>query len=800
MAKRTPAGRTRRPAPAQGGREEDRPAAPPTSPRRFGPREALPLLALGLLVAVSYYPAALAGFVWDDEVFTDAAPIRSLSGLYQIWFTPSAIPSEGHYWPLVYTTFWLEHKLWGFAPLGYHLVNIALHLANTLLLRRLLLRSGAPGAWWVAAVFAVHPLHVESVAWVIERKDLLAALFYLGAAVGWTRFVEAPGRGRYLAALALFAAGLLCKSIVVTLPAALLIWHWWQQGRVTFHDLRRLLPFFLAGLGIVLADWLYYSAREPVSFDYSLAERAAIAAPALWFYAGKLVWPTGLAVIYPHWDLAGPLAWGPAAAAAALAALLFLARGRIGRGPLAGALYFALTLSPVLGFIDYGYMQFSFVADRFQYLAGIGVLAVLVGAAAAGAARLPDGWRRGLQVLALGALLVLGAMTWRQAGIYRDPLTFYRHIISLNPQARGAHANLGKELLDRGRLEESLAVSLEGVGRDPDRAKVHTNAGLALLKLKRFDAAGTHLRRALKLEPRNPVFLQNLGELLRKQGRYEEALVHFRAALESDPGFAPAHAGLGDALFHLARPEQAIGHLERAVSLQPDTSRTRASRRLLERARMLAGSPGPAEALRRFGDDTEALLDLAGHYRLKGRYEESLPLYRAALENDPGRVQAHAGLGDALYRLERREEAAVSMRRALSLEPEPPLARTLHFLLAEAAQGSGRIEAAAEQYEQALGIDPRFAEALRGLAGLRFGQQRYEEALGLFRTLVEIDPGDAGARTNVGAVLFHLGRLEAALDSFDQALALDPALESARDNREAALRALEARAPPGAPR
>ena len=314
MAKRTPAGRTRRPAPARGGREEDRPAAPPTSPRRFGPREALPLLALGLLVAVSYYPAALAGFVWDDEVFTDAAPIRSLSGLYQIWFTPSAIPSEGHYWPLVYTTFWLEHKLWGFAPLGYHLVNIALHLANTLLLRRLLLRSRAPGAWWVAAVFAVHPLHVESVAWVIERKDLLAALFYLGAVLGWTRFVEAPGRGRYLAALALFAAGLLCKSIVVTLPAALLIWHWWQQGRVSSNYLRCLLPFFLAGLGIVLADWLYYSAREPVSFDYSLAERAAIAAPALWFYAGKLVWPTGLAVIYPHWDLAGPLAWGPAAA------------------------------------------------------------------------------------------------------------------------------------------------------------------------------------------------------------------------------------------------------------------------------------------------------------------------------------------------------------------------------------------------------------------------------------------------------------------------------------------------------
>ena len=355
------------------------------------------LAALVLMAVVSYFPATQAGFVWDDEGYSPP-PSRcgSASGLARIWFSPTAVPSEGHYWPLVYTTFWLEHKLWGFAPAGYHLVNLLLHLVNTLLLWRILLRLPVPGAWLVAAVFAVHPLHVETVAWVIERKDLLAALFYLAAFSAYMRFSAAPRRRPYLAALGLYAAGLLCKSIVVTLPAALLILAWWLRGRVTREDLLRLLPFFLAGAGIVFADWLYYSAREPYSFDYSLPERALIAARALWFYAGKLLWPAGLAVIYPHWDLSGALAWSWLAAAAAAAALLHFARRRTGRGPAAGVLFFAVTLSPVLGFVDYGYMQFSFVADRFQYLAGIGVMAVVVGAAVHWAGGLPPPARRGL--------------------------------------------------------------------------------------------------------------------------------------------------------------------------------------------------------------------------------------------------------------------------------------------------------------------------------------------------------------------------------------------------------------------
>ena len=199
--------------------------SPLTAATFYSRQDVLAFVALGLLVVVSYLPAMLwGGFVWDDTTCIKADPVRDVSGLWQIWFSPGAIEGERHYWPLVYTTFWLEHKLWGFDPTGYHVVNVLLHLANVLLLWHLLRRLAVPSAWMMAAVFAVHPLHVESVAWAIERKDVLSGLFYLAAALAWMRFVEQPRRGWYAWSLALYAAALLSKSIAITLPVALLIW------------------------------------------------------------------------------------------------------------------------------------------------------------------------------------------------------------------------------------------------------------------------------------------------------------------------------------------------------------------------------------------------------------------------------------------------------------------------------------------------------------------------------------------------------------------------------------------------
>ena len=558
-------------------------AAVPAPEGRFARRETLAALALALLAVGCYVPAFLAGFVWDDEILNQALAVRDWDGLGRLWFRPSEIRDEGHYWPLVYTSFWLEHKLWGFAPAGYHAVNVLLHAANVLLLWRLATRLAVPGAWLVAAVFAVHPLHVESVAWVIERKDVLSGLFYLCAFLAWLRFAEAPGRGgrHYVSALALFVLGMLCKSIVVTLPAALLIARWWKEGRVTGADVLRVAPFFAVGAAIALADLSFYNAREPLSLGYTAAERLLIAARALWFYVGKLLWPVDLAVIYPHWEVgAGDLVgWAFVAASVALAAVLWFFRHRIGRGPLAGGLFFAATLLPVLGFVDYGYMQFSFVADRHQYLAGAGLIAVAVGSAAHGAGRLPAGlWRRGAAAAAAAVLMVLAALTWRHAEVYRDEVTFFAHIVAHNPEARGAQQNLARALLAARRPEEALAASRAAVEQAPDDVKAHVNGGVALIRMGRLDEAEEWLRRALAIDPRHPVVLQNLAESLRKRERFDEALGYYRAAMEADPGNAFPHAGMGHALFGLERYGEAVRSLDRALELAPGLESARTMR------------------------------------------------------------------------------------------------------------------------------------------------------------------------------------------------------------------------------
>ena len=772
MAKRKQTRRTRcKPAPAQQerkraahndakARQTVETASPLTAATSYSRQDALALLALGLLVGVSYLPAMLwGGFVWDDHSCVTVDPVREVSGLWKIWFSPSDIEGEAHYWPLVYTTFWLEHKLWGFAPAGYHIVNVLLHGANTLLVWHLLRRLAVPGAWVVAAVFAVHPLHVESVAWVIERKDVLSGLFYLAAVLTWMRFVEQPRPQRYAWSLALYAAGLLSKSIAITLPAALVIGHWWKQGRVTSTDLLRLVPFCAVGLAIAVGDLSFYRSLEALGdLDYSLTARTLIAARALWFYAGKLLWPSGLAVIYPLWNIrvADPLAWGYLIAAIALAVALWHFRPQLGRGPLAGALFFAVTLSPVLGFVNYGYMQYAFVADRFQYLAGIGIMAVVIGAATYGVRRLPSLGQKGALGGAAVVLAVLGLLTWRQASIYRDDETFYRHVIALNPQARNAHLNLGSALYKQERYEAALDIARIAVEQGPEYAKAHTNLGAILNALGRAEEAETHLRRAIALNTAGAMAHFNLSKALYKQERYEEALNAARIAVEQDPEYAKAHLNLSAVLYKQKRYEEALNAARIAVEQDPEYAKAHAN----------------------LGAILNAL----------GRAEEAETHLRRAIALDPQDVDLFA---QVLMRQGRYQEAIDALAQAAALDPTSPQAAELHFLMGQAAQENGQPEAAAEYYTHALEMDPRYMKALRWLGRLRNEQQRYDEALELFQRLVAIDPSDAVALGNMGIALFYLNRSDEALQRFDQALSLDPTLENVRFNREAVLKAME---------
>ncbi len=543
---------------------------------------ALASVALCLLVAVSYFPALSGGFVWDDVTLPESTPLHTWSGLAQIWFTPRGlIRYEVHYWPLLYTTFWLEHKLWGLAPFGYHLVNLLLHAGVVLLLWRLLLRLGVPGAWFAAAVFAVHPLHVESVAWVMGRKDLLATVFYLSSVLAYIRCTEMPrGRRRgkhYLLAMALFVLGLLSKSIIVTLPVVLLLWHWWRHGRVTMADCSRTLPFFLIGLGIALADYVYYANNEQISFAYTLLERGLIAAHALAFYVGKLLWPTGLTGIYPHWEpgIGDTLAWVGVAGFVAAVAVLWCCRRQLGRGPLAGLLFFVVALSPVLGFVDFGYMQFSFVADRYQYLGGIGLIAVVAAAASRACQRglgaLPAPRTRparlAIGVVGAAILAVAGLLTWNHAGLYRNPGTFFTHVIAHNPQARDAHYNLGIYLETEGRYGEAQAAYQTAHALQPDKPSPLVNIGRLLSRQGHKEEAMARYREALRRNPQHQIALRNIAVILIHQERYAAGLAAAQQVIARYPDDAKAHHLVGIGLFHLNRKAEALPHYDRALAL-----------------------------------------------------------------------------------------------------------------------------------------------------------------------------------------------------------------------------------------
>lgn len=717
---------------------------------------------LALVVAVFYFPAVHAGFVWDDVIITKLRSVSDWEGIRRIWLDPVAAyfqtdVAENHYWPVLYTTFWIEHKLWGFSPAGYHVVNILLHFANTLLLWRLLARLAVPGAWFAAAVFAAHPLQTESVAWVMGRKDLLSALFYLAAVSMWLRHVESPRLRRFLAALVLFAAAMLSKSVAVTLPVALLIIQWWRNGRVTRADLLLASPFFLVAIVIGGAGLWFFKSQGLNSFDYSLLERVLVASHALWFYVGKLLWPTDLSVIYPLWEIrvADPLAWGYAAAVpAALVAFWFL-RGRIGRGPLACALFFGITLLPTLGFIDYDHMRYSFVADRYQYLAGIGITVLLI----AGAARLTDGMVLGagkaVYGIALAILFLLGSLTWTQAGIYKDELTFFNHVISLNPRARGAHYNMGLELFRQGRVGE----------------------------------AEEYFRRSIEIYPRDGQAFHNLGEALRVQGKYDGSLLAYRSAVDIDPGSPNALFGMGNSFFKLGRYPEALSSMERALALALDPSMVPAARYVMGQALLKMGRPEEAEiqfdlsmrsSLAINPGGTEAFMNRAEVFRGQKRYEEALGLYLLALGTDPGHASAYAGMGDCLYRLGRYREAISSLERAVSLLPDSSMEPTLYYLMGQAAAEAGWFEEAGAHYENALQVAPHFTEALHRLADVRFEQKRYEHALLLYETLVGLGSESAMTYNNIGVALLNVGKASEAVRSFERALSIDPALESAR--------------------
>lgn len=628
-------------------------------------RAAQAALAFTALVAVSFFPALSADFVWDDLIITGSEMVKDPNGLYRIWFTPGdGGINEAHYWPIIYSTFWLEYRLWGFNAVVSHAINMALHALNTWLLFRVLVRLQVPGAFLCALIFAVHPVHVESVVWVIERKDLLSGVFYFATALAWFRFLEDPRLWRYLLTFALLILGMLSKSVVVTLPAVLLVVQWWKVGRVTATDIARLLPFFVATLAISFGDVWFFRSLTDLTFDLTWVDRVLIAGRSLWFYFAKILLPINLTLVYPFWDVS-MLHWLYLVAALALAAVLWLLRSRIGRGPLAGGLFFAIALSPTLGIVDHSFLEFSYVADRYQYLAMIGPIAVIVGGIASVLAPALAGngpsmqWtapRLAAGAAAVALLAVLGTLTWRQAEIYHDNIRLFEHIVAHNPEARGAHTALCKFLREEGRLDEAVAAGYTAIELDPNEYRARINLGLALRHRGDLDEAEAQYRTALTLSPGNESILRNLLTVLWMQQRSEDVDDVARRLMSRYPNSPVSLAAIAYAMMMLERYEQAEVYYRRS----------------------LAFNPGHAVNAHNLGETL----------RRQQRYEEALEWFGTGMRLNPAYTLSYIGAADTLFYLGRLDEARDLVNRALAMEPNSSLAQTVRDrILAKMQQG-----------------------------------------------------------------------------------------------------------------
>ncbi len=550
---------------------------------------------LVLLTIAAYLPALRAGFVWDDDMHvTGNATLRTLDGLRRIWLEPRALPQ---YYPLVHTTFWLEYRLFGLAPFGYHLANVLLHAGNALLVWTVLRRLAVPGAWLAGAVFALHPVHVESVAWVTERKNVLSTAFYLGSALCLLRFFAVDARDDnaraddaaerplswawYFGGFALFLGALLSKTVTASLPAAVLLVLYWKKGRIAARDVVVSLPLFAVGATFGLATaWLerHHVGAQGEAWDLSIVERCLIAGRAVWFYAGKLVWPHPLAFIYSRFEI-DARAWGsylfPLAALAAAAAL-WLLRGRIGRAPLVAVLCFGGTLFPALGFFNVFPMRYSFVADHFQYLASIGLIAL--GCAAVVRAARRYGVGRAATTAAAGlALGSLAAATFVQTFAYCDAETLWRDTLAKNPGAWMAHTNLGLLLVGKGEVEEGMAHYRESIRLEPTLVEPRLNLGEQLIRQERFAEAIAVIEEAVRVRPGHAMARYNLGTALARSGRYAEAIVQLTEAVRLLPDFAEAEYNLATAHLKLDRLPDAEEHYRRTLRVRPDHANAHAN-------------------------------------------------------------------------------------------------------------------------------------------------------------------------------------------------------------------------------
>ncbi len=615
--------------------------------------------AIILAVFIAYFPSINGGFVLDDRVLTENELIKAPNGLIYFWCSTEA----PDFWPMTNSTFWIEWRLWGRHPGGYHAVNLILHITESLLIWIILRKLSIPGAFLVAVIFAVHPVNVESVAWIAQRKNAMAMLFFLLSILWYLKadssaVRQKPSASRfpksdvssfilhpssfgawYWLSLAAFILAMLSKGSVAILPVLLLGIVWWRRP-LTIGDLARIGPFLMVGTLLTVVNlWFQTHGAESVVRTAGFIERLLGACGAVWFYLYKAILPIDLAFVYPRWriETGNLLWWLPLLATAAGTTLLWLYRKGWSRPFLFAWGFFLTALLPVMGFTNVGFMKYSLVADHYQHLAIIGVVALSSAGISQWRERAGNKRRRLPTAVALAAVCALAFLTWRQSGLYHGPITLYKATLEKNPECSMAHYNLGRELAQLGQMREAAEQFRQALIIDPDYADAENNLGFALDHMGQTAEAIEHYRKALQLNPNYAEAHNNWGVALFVSGRPHEAIEHYKQALLLKSGYAEAYSNMGNALKSLGRYQEAIEQYRKALHANPNYA--------------------------------DAYNNLGNAYKSLGQYQLAIEQYKKALSLNPDLPETYNNLGVALVQIGRPEEAIQHYRHSLRYKP-----------------------------------------------------------------------------------------------------------------------------------
>jgi tetratricopeptide (TPR) repeat protein len=787
----------------------------------------LPGLLLIAATLLAYQPAWNAGFVWDDHSHVERnRAIFGPDGLKHIWFSRAA----PQYYPLVFSSFWLERKLWSAHPAGYHLVNILLHSFNALLIWRLLVRLRVPGAWLAAAMFALHPVNVESAAWITERKNtlsmfffLLTILFYLRAeGARGERFEDgrcslanapAPSAGLhpppslfYALSLGAFVLALLSKTAVAPLPAVLLLCLWWERGQtadaksqkseprsrntqyaayLTLRDLLRVLPFAALALAFIPLTVLFehQAGSEAIRHDPFLA-RLAGAGCAFWFYLYKALLPINLCFVYPRWEIKGTevMAHLPSLLTAGAFLVFGFYSRSWARAWFFAFAYFAVMLLPELGFVNIYAMRFTSISDHWQYFAITGPIALTAAGIALAlsrwAKRTP--WVRALVYASI--LLALGRLTWSQSRIFSSDETLWQAAVAANANAWMAHNNLAICILNEPtRLEEARHHLEESLRLNPNQGQPHLNLGAIMMKVKNWDGAKDEFEKALAISPNSHVTENALGLLADEQGRFEEALAHLRRAVNLSPDYAEAYNSLGLTLRKQGRIEGAEAAFLEALRLDPELGNAHngLGLLLLERGRPRQATAQFREALSLEPRNAEMHNNLGISLAAEGDLTGAQAEFEGALRLNPALGDAHLNAGNALLLQGRPAEAVPHCRQALATRPDSAKA---YLVLARCLSALGKPDEAAQHFSEALRSNPDLAEAHFYWADLLLRQGKRDEAARHYEAALGIRPDYAEAHYQLGVIMADRKQEREAAHHFREALRLKPDWVEAMNN------------------